>query len=290
MTQGVDRDSSDKTPAGDPKKRFAFGQNWQSFRKTSIDEAAIRQAERGLHDLFGEGALRGRSFLDIGSGSGLSSLAAHRAGASRVVSFDYDPDSVACTRALRDEHGIASDVWDVRQGSVLDDAVVRAAGPADVVYSWGVLHHTGDMWRAIDNAITAVAPGGLFAIAIYNRVEGRLGTLSSDSWRAIKLAYVEASPRRRELMLAAFAATRVTLMLSELSNPYREIVGYKHDRGMSWMHDLRDWIGGYPYEYATAEELQAHAAKRGFTTKKLIPVLPNGLGNNQIVFERKPAG
>ncbi len=45
--------------------------------------------------------LAGNSFLDVGSGSGLFSLAAMRLGADRVHSFDYDPQSVGCTKELK---------------------------------------------------------------------------------------------------------------------------------------------------------------------------------------------
>jgi 2-polyprenyl-6-hydroxyphenyl methylase/3-demethylubiquinone-9 3-methyltransferase len=77
-------------------KRFRFGKNWSSFLKT-INEERIIEAENSLKKMLGINDLKDKDFLDIGSDSGLFSLAAMRLGARRVYSFDYDPDSVACT-------------------------------------------------------------------------------------------------------------------------------------------------------------------------------------------------
>src|SRR5687768_336406 len=147
-------------------ERFEFGSNWARFL-TVLDESRIVLAERALQDMLQRSRLDGLSFLDIGSGSGLSSLAARRLGA-RVHSFDYDPQSVACTSELRRRYFPADPNWVVEQASVLDADVVRRVGTFDIVYSWGVLHHTGGMWRALDHAAIPVAPGGKLFIAIYN--------------------------------------------------------------------------------------------------------------------------
>ncbi len=80
------------------KQRFEFGANWNRFLAVLNDER-IAQAEESLKRMLEVDNLQGKSFLDIGSGSGLFSLAARRLGA-RVYSFDYDPKSVACTREL----------------------------------------------------------------------------------------------------------------------------------------------------------------------------------------------
>jgi SAM-dependent methyltransferase len=266
--------------------RFRFGRNWQSFREKAWSEARVNEAVRGLDALVGRASLEGKSFLDIGSGSGLHSLAAKKLGASKVVSFDYDKDSVACTKEVRDAGPDGEKKgWEVKQGSVLDLEFMRSLGTFDIVYSWAVLHHTGDMWKAIEQAMIPVRPGGLFAIAIYNRVKGKLGTLSSEQWAKVKRAYSEGTPLRQNAMLAAFVAWRLAVTTTDLRNPIREIREYKKSRGMSWMHDARDWVGGYPYEFATSEELERFFEKRGFRVKTKIPIEGEGWGNNQLVFE-----
>src|SRR5689334_10674413 len=150
----------------DAAKRFEFGKNWRQYLSV-LDEERVYEAERSIRDLLGVSDLEGRSFLDIGSGSGLFSLAAHRLGA-QVHSFDYDADSVSCTAELRRRYGGSDREWIVERGSILDIDYARSLGRFDFVYAWGVLHHTGAMWTALANAGALVAPGGMLAIAIYN--------------------------------------------------------------------------------------------------------------------------
>ena len=147
-------------------ERFEFGKNWAKFLEL-LNEQRIAEAEASLRQMLECDDLKGKSFLDIGSGSGLFSLAARRLGA-RVHSFDYDPHSVACTAELRRRYFPADEAWTVESGSALDAEYLRGLGQFDIVYSWGVLHHTGEMWRALDNAHLPVAPGGRLFIAIYN--------------------------------------------------------------------------------------------------------------------------
>ncbi|HYY59119.1 MAG TPA: class I SAM-dependent methyltransferase, partial [Pyrinomonadaceae bacterium] len=130
--------------------RFEFGRNWRRFLST-LDEERILEAERSLRLMLEAETLDGKSFLDIGSGSGLFSLAARRLGA-RVHSFDYDAESVACAQELKQRFFAGDADWTIERGSVLDSDYVKRLGQFDIVYSWGVLHHTGAMWRALENA------------------------------------------------------------------------------------------------------------------------------------------
>src|SRR4051812_21429253 len=175
-------------------ERFEFGENWRRFLDV-LDDERIAEAERSLREMIGVDSLSGLTFLDIGSGSGLFSLAARRLGAERVHSFDFDPQSVACTRELRRRFFDGDAGWTIEQGSALDEEFVAGLGDWDIVYSWGVLHHTGDMWRALDIAQSRVRPGGRLFISIYNDQGGR-----SALWRAIKRAYNRAPAALRPLL------------------------------------------------------------------------------------------
>jgi len=149
---------------GAEEVRFAFGKNWQRFLRV-LTEERVQEAEKSLCAMLEVADLREKSFIDVGSGSGLFSLAAMRLGSRRVHSFDYDPHSVACTQELKRRYFEKSDVWTIEQGSALDPAYLAQLGQFDIVYSWGVLHHTGNMWQALENVVPLVAPSGKPAAA-----------------------------------------------------------------------------------------------------------------------------
>ncbi len=271
-----------RTPAQE-ELRFRFGENWGRFLGM-LDDERIAAAERSLTEMLEVPDLRGRSFLDVGSGSGLFSLAAKRLGARQVRSFDYDLNSVACTRELKRRFFPDDSAWTIEQGSVLDEAYVGSLGTYDVVYSWGVLHHTGDMWRALENAIELVGPGGRLSIAIYND-QGP----TSRWWLRVKRFY-NRSPGiiRAGLLLivgAYFAGLGVLRRMTRGQNPVASRGEWKTDRGMSRWHDLVDWVGGYPFEVAKPEDVFEFCRTRGFALRRLKTV-GGELGNNQFVFVR----
>jgi 2-polyprenyl-6-hydroxyphenyl methylase/3-demethylubiquinone-9 3-methyltransferase len=269
-------------PAAQDDTRFGFGKNWRRFL-AHLDDQRIAEAEESLRDMLGVETLEGKTFLDIGSGSGLSSLAAKRLGAARVHSFDYDPDSVACTQELKRRFFPEDEDWTIERGDATDPAFVSKLGTYDVVYSYGVLHHTGQMWRAIENATQAVAPGGLFWIALYNDLGWRSGY-----WRLIKRTYSR-FPLTRPFLIGYFTVLNVArkAILSIAGGQPAEAYRYwfrAGGRGMTGWHDLIDWVGGYPYEVAKPEEIFDYGTKRGFELQRLVTV--NTLGNNDFVFRR----
>jgi 2-polyprenyl-6-hydroxyphenyl methylase/3-demethylubiquinone-9 3-methyltransferase len=265
----------------DTGERFAFGSNWRAFIEL-VDDSRIAAAIASLSGPLGTTDLSGRTFLDVGCGSGLFSLAAHRLGA-RVRSFDFDPESVAATVEIRDRFAPGGD-WTVEQGSILDERLVATLGRFDVVYSWGVLHHTGDLWRAMDAVRGLVAPGGLLYISIYND-QG----YESRMWRGVKRRYNKSGPlMRRALLLgstAYLARRRVARKMLELGRrPGTVPARPPRARGMSAKHDLVDWVGGYPFEVAKPEEVFALLRDRGFELRHL-KTCGGGLGCNEYVFQ-----
>ena len=265
--------------------RFQFGRNWASFL-TVLDESRIREAERSLDAMVGRDRVQGATFIDVGSGSGLFSLAAMRLGARRVHSFDYDPESVACTGELRRRYFKDAERWTVEQGSALDADYLQRLGQWDIVYSWGVLHHTGEMWRAIDLVTGLVANDGRLFIAIYND-QGPW----SRFWTRIKLFY-NTGPLQRWVVLSVFVPFWVlrglAVDLVRRANPLRRYREYQTTRGMSMLHDWKDWLGGYPFEVATPEAIFEFCRARGFSLLKL-KTRGGTVGCNEFVFTRDSA-
>ncbi|MCA1634418.1 MAG: class I SAM-dependent methyltransferase [Acidobacteria bacterium] len=248
-----------------------------------LDDDRIFEAEKSLKQMLGVDDLEGERFLDIGSGSGLFSLTARRLGA-RVHSFDYDPRSVACTTELRRRYFPGDDSWTIEEASVLDADYVKSLGKFDIVYSWGVLHHTGQMWRALNSARLPVADGGKLFIAIYNDT----GTQAAR-WKWIKKTYNNLPRFLRvpfTIIVSAPGEAKSALrsLLTLKPQQYvRSWTQYNRGRGMSHWRDIVDWVGGYPYEVATPEEIFDFYRMRGFTLEK-IKCGGVGLGCNEYVF------
>lgn len=265
-------------------KQFDFGQNWSDFSENAATRERVEQARSHFSQLLADVPLPGRSFLDIGFGQGFSLLSARSLGA-RVVGCDINPkchEVIARNRPLFPASG--TEPITLQVGSILDEPVVQAlrAKPEaanagyDVVHSWGVLHHTGDMDLALRNAASLVKPGGHFVIAIYNR------HWSSLPWLWIKAAYVY-SPRLLQRMMVGALYPVIWLAKRLVTGRDPKDKG----RGMDFFYDVVDWVGGYPYEYASVEEMRAMCGKLGFELVRAIPAeVPTGC--NELVF-RRPA-
>ena len=243
---------------------FSFGQNWKDFSR-GLTEERLAEARASLAELLGPQSLEGRSFLDIGCGSGLFSIAASQLGARSVVGVDLDPLSVETSRANAARWLPEADL-DFRIASILDEKTAGSLGEFDVVYSWGVLHHTGDMRRALALSARRTRPGGKYVIAIYNR------HWSSPLWLVIKRIYNRLPGFGRRWLTWAFAPVIfLAKFIATRKNPFRE------RRGMDFFHNLIDWLGGYPYEYASIREMTVLLGSLGMQVLRAIPAgVPTG--------------
>lgn len=263
-------------------QRFGFGDNWKKFLSL-INDVRILEAEGSLKEMLKVDTLDGKKFLDIGSGSGLFSLAARRLGA-QVYSFDYDPQSVFCTQKLKELYFPGDIMWTVEQGNALATKYLLSLGKFDIVCSWGVLHHTGSMWEALDNACLPTKEGGKVFIAIYND-QG----WASKWWLATKKAYNSLPGLFKYLvLLPAFIRLWGPTTIKDFlrARPFSTWIKYKRNRGMSAWRDVVDWVGGYPFEVARPEEIFDFFISKGFTLIKL-KTCAGGHGCNEFVFKNK---
>jgi len=268
-------------PEGDDL-RFGFGANWAAYIKQHFSDDRVEISQRHLLRVLKLDDLKGRTFLDVGCGSGLHSLAAWRGGADRVVSFDFDADSVRTAQYLHRMNGSPHN-WTILQGSVLDKAFVEQLPKSDIVYSWGVLHHTGSMWTAFTNAASRVNGDGVFYVALYS--SDACTDPPASYWMEVKRAYNNAGTIMKRWMEWRYAWNHsIRRDLLALRNPLTYIREYKKERGMSFWHDVRDWLGGYPMEYAGHRETRELGSRLGLE----LLFVKAGEANTEFVF--RPAG
>jgi 2-polyprenyl-3-methyl-5-hydroxy-6-metoxy-1,4-benzoquinol methylase len=244
----------------DVDTHFAFGENWAAYA-SSITDHHLQQASAGMQRLLG-GQLEGKRLLDIGCGSGLHSLAALKAGVREVLAVDLDPNSVATTQRTLSAFSPGGP-FQTRLVSVFDLDEARVGGRFDIVYSWGVLHHTGDMKLALAKAAGMVAPGGVFAFALYRK------TWACPFWKLEKRWYSRTTKDRQQMARRLYER-----WFRFVGRRYYDvdayIANYSATRGMDFQTDIHDWLGGYPYESALPAEVDALLTRLGFSLEKKL--------------------
>jgi SAM-dependent methyltransferase len=238
---------------------FSFGENWKNFLDT-VSEEQIKSAIGDITEWVEENKISGKKILDIGSGSGIHSYAFYILGAEKVDSFDHDPNSVEATRILWKKSGEPEN-WSVFQGSILDESFVEMLSKYDIVYSWGVLHHTGNMWNAIANATSLVNKTGYFWISIYTKGPNYQTQLK------LKRTYNSASAVKKRFMEYKFILYLMMDRMRSLKNPIKW--NERKTRGMDTYHDIVDWLGGLPYEVASVDEIVNFCGALGFHLERV---------------------
>lgn len=261
------------------KNHFSFGNNWKIFLE-NINTESISEAKKSISNYFGD--IQNKTFIDVGSGSGLFSLAAIQLGA-KVTSLDIDDNAIECNKLLREKYKIGKEDWKILKGSVLSEEFIQSLGKFDLVYSWGVLHHTGNMYKALQNVDFLMEERSLLYLALYNyntkKIEG-----TSPFWEKVKYKYNNSGKFGKKVIYYIYLSYLILGLCISGKNPYDYIKNYKKKRGMDFYIDIFDWLGGYPYEYATPEKITAFYETKNYSLKKIDKV--RSLGCNQFLFEK----
>lgn len=268
--------------------KFRFGDNWAEYIENYFSEDRVGQARQSLTEFYGVADFEGKTFVDIGCGSGIFSYAAYQLDAVEILSFDIDDDVIDTTERVRDYAGNPPN-WTVKQGDILDAEFVSNLSEFDLVYSWGVLHHTGSMEEAIKNALNLVAPEGLFYLAVAN--DGSKAGISSETWAKIKQLYNRSPSVGKRLLELWYISGFILNYAVKWENPITKIRHYEERRGMAFYPDVKDWLGAIPFEFAPPEEvIDLVTDEREFSVERLRTTSErantSGTGCNEYLFRR----
>lgn len=143
--------------------RAEFSREWFD----EIDARFVDAARHFAHDErpFGRiipfDAITGKKVLEIGCGMGLHTELMARAGAE-VTALDISPKSVAATKARLALKGLTADVREV------DAETLDIQNEYDLIWSWGVIHHSSRTGRVLRNLYGALKPGAQLRFMVYS--------------------------------------------------------------------------------------------------------------------------
>lgn len=254
-------------------RMFDFGLNWEAFSRRQLDTQRLTLAVQSLQSLLQLESLQGMSFLDVGCGSGLFAIAAHQLGATRVTGIDINSRCVTVAEENRKRLAPKARITFL-QASALSPESLQSLGLFQIVYAWGSLHHTGALWDGIRNVAKQVLPGGTLVLAIYNK------HITSPTWKWIKWLYNQLPGWGQQLMTIFFVGIiYIAKFFVTRRNPLNK------QRGMDFWYDVIDWIGGYPYEYATPREVETFVSTQGFALRRYIAAqVPTGC--NEFILDK----
>ena len=108
-------------------------------------------------------SLEGKDVLEVGCGSGIAVQMFAEAGAD-VTAVDLTPWAVRTTRARLEAFGLGGEVSEADA----EDLPFKSDS-FDLVFSWGVIHHSSDMDRALAELVRVARPGAQVVLMVYNR-------------------------------------------------------------------------------------------------------------------------
>tara|TARA_Y100001978_G_scaffold159054_1_gene144831 strand:- start:6950 stop:7783 length:834 start_codon:yes stop_codon:yes gene_type:complete len=266
-------------------KRYKFGNNWKEFIEKNLNDISINQAIISTKKVLEESQidLKNKTVIDIGSGSGLFSLVALELGAKFVLSFDYDPDSVNCTKKLLSIRKFDNRRYKCLEGSILNDSFISTLGQFDLVYSWGVLHHTGKIYKALENSSKLVKKDGLIFISLYQK------TILDFFW-VIEKKIFNLSSKLVQLYIFKTYIFIIKLAYFLKGKSLKKVIkNYSSNRGMNFYNDAYDWLGGYPYQGIDTKECIKFYSNLGFENillKKRSKFFSFSSGCNEFIFKK----